>query len=310
MASRKRIRTSKNLPGARHLEAFLHYNTAERGLSENTLAAYRRDLTRYIDFLHRSREECMPTVASKDDVAVFFVWLRAKKLAATSIARCMSAVRVFHRFLVNEGLADDNPTTNLDTPKLDRHLPDVLTQSEIERLLNAPDIGTELGRRDRAMLECAYATGLRVSELLSLDIRNLYFDQAYVRVVGKGNKERVVPIGRKAIEHVSHFVEEVRPKLANGNETSIVFLNWRGRPLTRMAFWQMMKRYSVEARIDKDVSPHTLRHSFATHLLEGGADLRAVQEMLGHSSIATTQIYTHVDRERLKAMHKKFHPRG
>ena len=297
-------------PGERQLQAYLQYVNAERGLSDNTLAAYRRDLTRYVRFLDEERGGMSPSRATKEDVAVFFAWLRDKKLAASSIARCMSALRVFHRFLINEDLARDNPTTNLDTPKLDRNLPEVLTHTEIEKLLNAPDETTPIGMRDRAMLECAYATGLRVSELLYIDLRNLHFDQGYIRVIGKGNKERVVPIGRKAIDHITRFIEHVRPELLAGRESSIVFVNRNGKPLTRMTFWQTLKRYCKKARITKDVSPHTLRHSFATHLLEGGADLRAVQEMLGHSSIATTQIYTHVDRERLKIMHKKFHPRG
>ncbi len=300
----------KQTPGGRILRAYIQYITAERGLSANSLAAYRRDLTRYITFLDEQRGGTPPGEATKEDVAVFFAWLRGKELAASSIARCMSAVRVFHRFLLNEDLAKSNPTTTLDTPKLERHLPEVLTHSEIERLLNAPDVTTDLGVRDRAMLECSYATGLRVSELLSLDVRNLHFDESYVRVVGKGNKERVVPIGRKAVEQITLFIDRVRPALLNGSDTTILFLNWRGKPLTRMSFWQMLKKHAKAARITKVVSPHTMRHSFATHLLEGGADLRAVQEMLGHSSIATTQIYTHVDRERLKAMHKKCHPRG
>ncbi len=308
--ARKAASEPAKKPGERQVHAFLQYVNAERGLSENTLAAYRRDLSRYVQFLDEERGGITPSRATHEDVGAFFAWLRSMKLAASSIARCMSALRVFHRFLINEDLARENPTTNLDTPKLDRTLPEVLTHSEIERLLNAPDETTPIGVRDRAMLECAYATGLRVSELLHVDMRNLHFDQGYIRVVGKGNKERVVPIGRKAIDHITRFVEQVRPELLSGRESSILFVNRNGKPLTRMTFWQTLKRYCKKARITKDVSPHTLRHSFATHLLEGGADLRAVQEMLGHSSIATTQIYTHVDRERLKIMHKKFHPRG
>lgn len=308
--ARKVASESAKKPGERQVQVFLQYVNAERGLSENTLAAYRRDLTRYAKFLDEERGGTNPARATHEDVANFFAWLRSKQLAASSIARCMSALRVFHRFLINEDLAKNNPTTNLDTPKLDRNLPEVLTHSEIERLLNAPDETTPTGARDRAMLECAYATGLRVSELLGVDMRNLHFDQGYIRVIGKGNKERVVPIGRKAIDHINRFVEEERSELLAGRESSILFVNRNGKPLTRMTFWQALKRYSKKARITKEVSPHTLRHSFATHLLEGGADLRAVQEMLGHSSIATTQIYTHVDRERLKSMHKKFHPRA
>jgi integrase/recombinase XerD len=297
-------------PSARLLQGFVQYITAERGLSANTLSAYRHDLERYAEFLEKSRGGVLATNTTKEDIAVFFAWLRSQGLASTSIARTMSSIRVFHRFLVNEGLATANPTVNLDTPKLERTLPEVLTHTEIERLLNTPDVATDLGARDRAMLECAYATGLRVSELIKLDTRNLHFDQGYIRVVGKGNKERLVPIGKTAIRYVSRYVEDVRPKLAGSNSGTAVFLNWRGGQLTRMSFWTLLKRYCHVAKIEKEISPHSLRHSFATHLLEGGADLRAVQEMLGHSSIATTQIYTHVDRERLKAMHKQFHPRG
>ncbi len=297
-------------PGERMLKAFLQYITAERGLSANTYSAYRHDLDRYITFLEKKRGGAVPHSATKEDLAVFFQWLRAQKLAPSSVARTMSAIRVFHRFLLTEGFATSNPTLMLDTPKLERTLPEVLTQNEIERLLNAPDLTTPLGMRDRAMLECAYATGLRVSELIGLDKRNLFFDQHHIRVIGKGNKERLVPIGRKAIEAIANYLEKVRPKLAVPDSGTALFLNWRGRQLTRMAFWVTLKRCCRDVGITKLVSPHTLRHSFATHLLEGGADLRAVQEMLGHSSIATTQIYTHVDREHLKAMHRQFHPRG
>lgn len=297
-------------PGLRALRSFLQYITAERGLSQNTFAAYKRDLDRYVRFLEDKRGGGTPRSATKEDVAVFFTWLRAQKLAPSSIARTMSAVRVFHRFLQTEGLAESNPTTTLDTPKLERTLPEVLTRNELERLLNAPNPGLPLGKRDRAMLECAYATGLRVSELISIDIRSLFFSEGFMRVIGKGNKERLVPIGKKAIECIGDYLANVRPGVAKQESGNVLFLNWRGRPLTRMAFWQMLKHYCRQVGITKTVSPHTLRHSFATHLLEGGADLRAVQEMLGHSSIATTQIYTHVDREHLKAMHRQFHPRG
>ncbi len=298
------------LPGERELQLFMQFITAERGLSQNTTMAYRRDLSRYLKFLDENRGGARPRDASKEDLAVYFAWLRGLGLAPSSIARAMSSLRMFHRFLHNEGLADSNPTVNLDTPKLERTLPSVLSRSEIERLLNAPDVEEHLGLRDRTMLECAYATGLRVSEMVRLNLKDLHFDQGYVRIVGKGNKERLVPIGRTAIDFITRYLDGVRPKLANDTSKDAVFLNFRGGPMTRMAFWSILKDCCEKAGIRKNVSPHTLRHSFATHLLEGGADLRAVQEMLGHSSIATTQIYTHVDRERLKAMHRQFHPRG
>ena len=309
-AKSKQETPPKPSPGEAELRMFLQFVTAERGLSDNTIAAYRRDITRYVEFLDQKRDGARPKSATKEDVAVFFTWLRSTGLATSSLARNMSSIRMLHRFLNMEGLAEGNPTANLDTPKLERTLPSVLSRTEIERLLGAPDTGKPLGLRDRAMLECAYATGLRVSEMITLEMSDLYFDHGYVRVLGKGNKERLVPIGITAIEFVTDYIERVRPKLSNADSGTSLFLNWRGRPLTRMAFWQMLKQYCKDVGITKRVSPHTLRHSFATHLLEGGADLRAVQEMLGHSSIATTQVYTHVDRERLKAMHREFHPRG
>jgi len=302
--------SKKQLAGERELQLFVQFITAERGLSHNTLLAYRRDLRRYLAFLDEKRGGSRPRSAAKEDVASYFAWLRSTGLAASSIARAMSSLRMFHRFLHNEGLADTNPTVNLDTPKLERTLPSVLSRNEIERLLNAPDTDTPLGLRDRTMLECAYATGLRVSEMVRLQMRDMHFDQGYVRIVGKGNKERLVPIGRTAIGFITRYLESVRPKLLNDDSQDAVFLNFRGGPMTRMGFWSILKECCRKAEIEKNVSPHTLRHSFATHLLEGGADLRAVQEMLGHSSIATTQIYTHVDRERLKSMHRQFHPRG
>ena len=299
-----------HIKGEPELRMFLQFATAERGLSVNTLDAYRRDITRYIIFLDKKRDGKRPRTATREDIATFFHWLRGLDLAQSSIARTMSSLRMLHRFLHMEELARENPTVNLDTPKLERTLPSVLTRDEIERLVNAPDLEKSLGIRDRALLECAYATGLRVTEMVTLELNDLHFEHGYVRVIGKGSKERLVPIGRTAIQFVSDYLEEVRPDLANGKSASIVFLNWRGGRLTRMSFWQMLKTYCKQIGITKNVSPHTLRHSFATHLLEGGADLRAVQEMLGHSSIATTQVYTHVDRGRLKAMHKQFHPRG
>ena len=305
-----RIEAIEGLPGQTELTMFMQYITAERGLSDNTVAAYRRDLTRYIRFLHDKRSGVRPRSASKDDVGVFFSWLRSLDLATTSIARTMSSIRMFHRFMNNEGLAEENPAVNLDTPKLERTLPAVLTRTEIERLLITPDLDTVLGLRDRTMLECAYATGLRVSEMVSLGLQDLHVEQGYIRVLGKGNKERLIPIGQTAINFISDYIDESRPVLDHGESQGVLFLNWRGNPMSRMAFWLILKTYCQDAEIDKKVSPHTLRHSFATHLLEGGADLRAVQEMLGHTSIATTQIYTHVDRERLKAMHKAYHPRG
>ena len=231
-------------------------------------------------------------------------------LEASSVARNLTAVRMFHRFLLGEGLARRDPTEHLKPPKLGRKLPSVLNIYEVERLMLAPDVETPLGLRDRALIEMLYGAGLRVSELIGLSQVDLLFDVEVVRVLGKGGRERVVPIGSEGIEWVTAYLHAVRPELAKSHTGVEVFLNFRGGPLSRMGVWKVLRQYVVLAGLEKKVSPHTLRHSFATHLLEGGADLRAVQEMLGHADISTTQIYTHVDREYLKEVHRTFHPRA
>jgi integrase/recombinase XerD len=218
---------------------------------------------------------------------------------------------MFHKFLTREGTTKNDPTQNIDTPKHSKTLPEVLNQNEVDAILRQPDTSEHLGKRDRAILETMYATGMRVTELITLRQSNVYNQDEIVRIFGKGSKERLVPIGKSALEWINRYIQEVRGTLSKkGKGLDVLFLNARGRPMSRMAVWNMVKTYTAKAGIKKEVHPHTFRHSFATHLLEGGADLRAVQEMLGHSDISTTQVYTHIDREYLKEVHRTFHPRG
>ena len=251
-----------------------------------------------------------PTDVTSRTLREFVYHLKDLGLSPSSIRRNISAVRTYFRFLLADGVVVRDPSERLETPQRWRTLPDVLTVQEIERLLAAPTLDDPLVFRDRAMLELAYGAGLRVSEWITLGVRDALLEDKLVRVFGKGSKERLVPIGRTAIGAVATYLRELRPRLEKGSGKGILFLNARGEPLSRMGAWKILRRYVERAGITKDVSPHTLRHSFATHLLEGGADLRAVQEMLGHADISTTQIYTHVDREYLRQVHRQFHPRG
>jgi len=290
-------------------DEFVRYLQVERRLAPASLDAYRRDIGRYLRFL-TSREVTSPDGISPGLVTEHLVRLRQRGLAPSSVARHLSAVRTFHRFLVTEERCAGDPTEHLHSPRLWKRLPDVLHQNEIEELMAQPDISAPAGVRDRAMLEMMYAAGLRVSELLALKTADLLPELKYIRVLGKGLRERVVPVGSEAIRWVGRYREEVRPLLSNPLSDEVLFLNLRGKGLSRMGFWKILRKYVAMTGIRTRVSPHTLRHSFATHLLEGGADLRAVQEMLGHADISTTQIYTHVDREYLKEVHRTFHPRG
>jgi integrase/recombinase XerD len=288
---------------------FLDYLQAERNMARNTVLSYRIDLTRYVDFLHH-RNISHPSQSSSSDIRALLKELSEAGYAATSIARSLTAIRMFHRYLVGEQYADRDPAATLSFPKKIQRLPGILEIHEVERLLEAPNLDTPLGLRDRALLEFLYATGVRVSELTSVRLSDYYPSEAWVRVIGKGNRERLVPIGEQAIEWVEKYAREVRPKLlSKKRKTDFLFLNFRGGKLSRIGFWKILKAHAKAAEISKRISPHTLRHSFATHLLEGGADLRAVQEMLGHVSIITTQIYTHLDRAFLKEVHRQFHPR-
>ena len=288
------------------LDQFIAHLRVERGLAANTIQAYSRDLVRFLEFLEdRGRA---PEKATRDDVSAFVGSLHGR-LSSRSVARNLSAVRMFFRFMVSEGLAVTSPARLVDAPKLPRRLPEILSPAEVERLLEQPDPSTPAGMRDRAMLELLYATGLRVSELVGLSVRNVNLEAGFVRTMGKGSKERVVPMGEKAREAVKAYLSGARASLAGTRAPAELFLNARGKGLTRQGFWKMIKRYGRAAGIRASITPHGLRHAFASHLLEGGADLRSLQIMLGHADITTTQIYTHVTRERLKRIHEKHHPR-
>lgn len=291
------------------LDRFSDYLTLEQGSSPRTLEAYRRDVERLVDYA-RSKGIQTPTDVTSRTLREFVYHLKDLGLSPSSIRRNISAVRTYFRFLMADGAVVRDPSERLETPQRWRTLPDVLTVQEVERLLAAPTLDDPFAFRDRAMLELAYGAGLRVSEWITLGVRDALLEDKLVRVFGKGSKERLVPIGRTAIGAVATYLRELRPRLERGSGKGILFLNARGEPLSRMGAWKILRRYVERAGITKEVSPHTLRHSFATHLLEGGADLRAVQEMLGHADISTTQIYTHVDREYLRQVHRQYHPRG
>lgn len=297
------------LPREFLLEPFVDFLALEQGASPNTSVAYARDVGRLAQFAVAAGLR-NPTEVTARTLRDFIYHLKDLGLAPPSIRRTISAVRTYYRFLLAEGHVVRDPSERLDTPRQWRTLPGVLSADEANRLLAAPSLDEPLAFRDRAMLELAYGAGLRVSEWISLAIKDVLLDEGLVRVFGKGSKERLVPIGRTAIGAVAIYLRELRPRLERGAGRGVLFLNARGEPLTRMGAWKILRKYVELAGIEKHVSPHTLRHSFATHLLEGGADLRAVQDMLGHADISTTQIYTHVDREYLRSVHRQFHPRG
>lgn len=292
-----------------HLDRFRDYLEFERGLSPRTLAAYDGDVGRLAAFL-QSRGIAGADGASGRDLREFVYHLKDLGLQPSSIRRCLSAVRTYYAFLLAEGLADADPSEQLESPRAWRRLPDVLRLDEVVRLLEAPDPSDRLYWRDRAMLEFMYASGVRVGELITVRVRDLALDEGFATVFGKGSKERLVPVGGSAVQALGVYLREVRGRLDRGKGVGVVFLNARGQPLTRMGVWKILKKHVKRAGLEKRVTPHTLRHTFATHLLEGGADLAAVQEMLGHVDISTTQIYTHVDREYLRDMHRRFHPRA
>jgi len=293
-----------------YIKNFLFVLKVERGLSDNTLDSYSRDLYRFSKYLSDHKIERLNEVTYETLTGYLFL-LSDIGLAASSIARNISSLKSFCKYLLIEKIIQNDPAENIISPKTARKIPDVLEPQEIELLLNQPDYTTTTGLRDRALLEFLYATGLRISELITMKKSDLYFSEEFIRVLGKGGKERIVPIGRIAIEWTQKYINKSRIRLIKNysKPRGCVFLNWRGNPLSRMGFWKILKSYILSAGITKKASPHTIRHSFATHLLEGGADLRAVQEMLGHSDISTTQIYTHIDRDYLLQEHKRFHPR-
>lgn len=289
------------------LDSFLEYLVAERSSPENTVKAYAGDLEDYLSFLDSAGIEAIS--AEPRVLEDYTSQLRSRGLKATSVNRRLSAVRQFHRFLVEEEAALTDPTRDIPFPKRARYLPEVLTTEEVERLLTAPDTSTPIGIRDRSVLEVLYATGLRVSELAGLRLHDVNLHAGYLMCRGKGDKERLVPIGEGARLWLSRYLDEARPLFA-GKPSDVLFCSRRGGAMSRQALWYAIRRHAGRAGILKDISPHMLRHSFATHLLMGGADLRSVQEMLGHADISTTQIYTHVTNLRLKEIHQRYHPRG
>jgi len=291
------------------LEHFSDYLSFERGLAARTVQAYLGDLGRLLEFV-ASRGIQNPEEVDHQVLRDYLYHLKDSGLAPTSIRRALSSMRTYFTFLLEEGVLEDDPTERLESPRSWRKLPTVLTPEEAEALLEAPSMGRGAYWRDRAILELLYATGVRVSELVALRVPDLDLDEGLVIVMGKGSRERIVPVGRAAIEAVLRYLQHLRPELDRGRAEGALFLNQRGGPLSRMSVWTIVKEAAELAGIQKSVSPHTLRHTFATHLLEGGADLVAVQELLGHVDIATTQIYTHIDREYLRDVHRRFHPRG
>jgi integrase/recombinase XerD len=305
----KSVTRITNDPNQAFLDEFCDALWLEDGLARNTLESYRRDVRQFGEWLKAHRG--IPLVeAGHGDIQAYLGYRYAHKARATSAARLLSSLKRFYRHAVRNGKASSDPTLKIDTPALPRGLPKTLTEADVESLIAAPDVDTPLGLRDRAMLEMLYASGLRVSELVTLKAAQVSDDMGVVRVIGKGSKERLVPLGEEALAWLKRYAGEARPVLLAGRASDDLFVTARGAAMSRQAFWQLIKRYAARAALARAISPHTLRHAFATHLLNHGADLRVVQLLLGHSDISTTQIYTHVARERLKQLHAKHHPRG
>ena len=293
-----------------YLDYFVNYLKVERGLAENTLSAYGRDLSSYIHFLVDTVAVAEPTEVRQEHILAYLAELTGQGLSPRSRARVLSSLRMFHRFLLNEKYAQLDPTSLIESPRALQALPRLLSQDQVEAILQAPSGQGVLPLRDRAMLETLYATGMRVSELVGLKLADLKLDIGCLTAFGKGGKQRLIPLGEVALEILQDYLQNGRPKLQKAKLCHQVFLNRFGNPMSRQGFWKNLKRYALLAGITHEVYPHMLRHSFATHLLENGADLRAVQVMLGHADISTTQIYTHVIQERLKQLHQRYHPRG
>ena len=291
------------------LDSFLSYLVVEKGLSENTLESYGRDLKKFLLFI-KSRGITSAREVKYGDILDFLTRSREEGLTATTIVRSMVSVKQFFKYLLSEKVLSEDPTAHIKTPKMKKAIPGVISLDDVESILGAPDESTPEGLRDAAMLEILYATGIRVSELIGLKLNDVNFELGFVVVYGKGSKERVVPIGDKAREKLLSYLRDSRPALLKARESKALFATRRGAGMTRQGFWKIIKAQALRAGVTKKISPHTLRHSFATHLLERGADLRTIQVMLGHSDISTTQIYTHVESERLKEIHKKYHPRS
>ncbi|WP_404402580.1 site-specific tyrosine recombinase XerD [Idiomarina seosinensis] len=289
------------------IDAFIEHLWLHHGVSANTQSSYRSDLRRYCDFLSDHKLRLLET--SADILQDYLLWRRSQGLAPSSSSRFLSAIKKFSQFAMKQGWLSEDPSARLRRPKLPQNIPHSLSEEDTEALLAAPDTGSELGLRDRAMLELLYATGLRVTELIRLQYDQVSLSQGLVRIIGKGDKERLVPLGQEALDWLQRYLQHGRPALSN-KQSPWIFITQRGTLLTRQAFWYRIKHYAVQAGIRSHLSPHTLRHAFATHLLNHGADLRVLQMLLGHSDLSTTQIYTQVARERLQSLHTQHHPRG
>jgi integrase/recombinase XerD len=292
------------------LKAFIHYLIVEKGLAQNSIKAYERDLKAYTHFLIKTKNLVGLETVKKSDILHFLQYLNDSGKAGSSISRMLSSIRSFHQFLIREKYTTHDPTLHVEMPRPDKKLPKILSTTEVEALLEAPDTHTALGLRNKAMLEVLYASGLRVSELCHLKLSDIHLQMGFIRCIGKGNKERIIPLGQMAARALDTYLQESRPKLVKRKDHELLFVNHHGRPISRQGFWKMLKQLALKGKINKKLTPHTLRHSFATHLLENGADLRAVQEMLGHADISTTQIYTHVTKVRMKEVYTKYHPRA
>jgi len=291
------------------LQDYLNYLSVERGLSKNTLESYARDLRQYLQYL-KEKKNIEIKETTQATVIGYLLQLQAKGKATATLSRSLAAIKSYYHFLFREAKIERDPTINLDAPKQEKRLPRVLSVEDVSNLLEQPDLKTPAGIRDRAMLEVLYATGLRVSELVSLKISDLNLEMGYIKCFGKGSKERIVPLGSVASKYVKHYLEHARKFLASSLNEDTLFLNHHGHRLTRQGFWKIIKKYAESINLENDITPHTLRHSFATHLLENGADLRSVQEMLGHADISTTQIYTHLTKSKIKEVYEKAHPRA
>ncbi len=295
------------------IEQFLDATWMEHGLSENTLAAYRTDLRNFYHWLSQRQghaSEAYLVSCQQKDIQDYLGELQQREISSRSQARLLSSLRRFYNYLLRQKVIESDPVALIASPRLGRPLPDSLSEEDVENLLQAPDTSTELGMRDRVLLEVLYATGMRVSELVGLSLPQLNTREGLVRITGKGNKDRLVPLGEEALQWLEKYLLDARPALLGNKQTDAVFVTNRGAAMTRQAFWYRLKHYASQAGIESHLSPHTLRHAFATHLLNHGADLRVVQMLLGHSSLSTTQIYTHIAQARLQDLHRQFHPRG
>lgn len=292
-----------------YLQDYLNYLSSERGLAQNTLESYGRDIQQYLTYL-KEKKNLTIEQTNQANVIGYLLYLQSRGKATATLSRSLAAIKSFYLYLFREDIIERNPTINLDAPKQEKRLPKVLSVEDVERLLEQPDLKHPIGIRDRAMLEVLYATGLRVSELISLKLNDVNLEKGYVRCIGKGSKERIVPLGTISTKYLKLYIEHARKFLASSPFETVLFLNHHGKGLTRQGFWKIIKRYAENLNLDVDITPHTLRHSFATHLLENGADLRSVQEMLGHADISTTQIYTQLTKDRIREVYDQAHPRA